>query len=50
VEIDIDYNVIHESNPECTYSGSSGRERYDEVWSAQEAFGDAALSYVPSGC
>ncbi|MDP2341840.1 MAG: hypothetical protein Q8O67_12850 [Deltaproteobacteria bacterium] len=50
VEIDIDYNVIHESNPECTYSGSSGRERYEEVWSSEEAFGGAAFDYVPSGC
>lgn len=50
VEIDLDYNVIHESNPECSYSGQPGRVRYEEVWSVEEAFGAAAFDYVPGGC
>jgi hypothetical protein len=44
VEIDLDYNVLHDSNPECSYLGGTGRELY------QARFGDAELDYRPAGC
>jgi hypothetical protein len=46
VELDIDYNWIHDSNPECTYGGESGRSRYVSFWRAQGYPGD--LSYWPT--
>jgi len=33
VEIDMDYNAWHESNPECYYEGEYGRARYVRAWS-----------------
>ena len=50
VEIDIDYNVIHESNPECSYSGASGRARYEALWSNEDVVGGAGFDYAPGGC
>jgi hypothetical protein len=44
VEMDLDFNAIHESAPLCTYAGDTGLARYESVW------GDAELGYVPSSC
>jgi hypothetical protein len=35
VELDMDYNWIHDSNPECFYEGEYGRNRYINHWSGQ---------------
>ncbi len=45
VELDIDYNWIHDSNPECFYDGEYGRNRYQNFWRSQGYPGD--LSYQP---
>lgn len=51
VEIDIDYNVIHDSNPVCDYSGgTNGFDRYITDWSAAGAGGAPDFAYLPSGC
>ena len=51
VEIDIDYNFIHDSNPEGTYvPGGYGRTYYESRWSSRGAGGGAELDYVPTGC
>jgi hypothetical protein len=45
VELDIDYNWIHDSNPECYYGGQYGRTVYTNFWRSQGYPGD--LSYQP---
>jgi hypothetical protein len=43
IELDMDYNWVHDSNPECSYDGEYGRARYARVWGN----GLADLSYRP---
>jgi hypothetical protein len=50
IEIDIDFNLVHESSPLCEYGGETGLERYERVWRDEGAGGDAELAYVPTGC
>lgn len=50
VELDLDYNILHESASECTYGDETGRERYERVWSPEGIGGSAELGYRPSGC
>lgn len=51
VEIDIDYDLFHNSNPEGTYfPNGKGTEHYTKVWSAKGAGGSPELDYVPTAC
>ncbi|MBX3220693.1 MAG: hypothetical protein KF795_09250 [Labilithrix sp.] len=51
VEIDIDYNLIHDSNPEGTYfPNGKGRAYYTKVWTPKGVGGSPELDYVPTGC
>lgn len=51
VEIDIDYNLIHDSNPEGTYiPGGYGRTFYESKWTPKGVGGSAELDYVPTTC
>jgi hypothetical protein len=50
VEIDIDYNFWHNSNPECYYGGVYGRTKYQNMWWGQGKGGSAEYSYRPGGC
>lgn len=51
VEIDIDYNIIHDSNPEGTYiPGGYGRTFYESKWQPKGVGGPAELDYAPTGC
>ncbi len=50
LEIDLDFNLLHESAPLCEYGGRSGLARYQELWSGAGQDGDAELAYQPSGC
>lgn len=58
VEIDIDYNLPHDSNTECEYGGKTGREKYEKKWwykgkawePGAEGAGNAELGWRPSGC
>jgi hypothetical protein len=51
VEIDIDYDVFHNSNPEGTYfPGGLGRTAYETYWTPLGAGGGPELDYVPTGC
>lgn len=50
LELDLDFNLLHESAPTCEYGGESGLLRYQELWSAQGAAGDAELQFAPDGC
>jgi hypothetical protein len=45
VELDMDYNWVHDSNPECSYGGVYGRTKYADLWSSQGYPAD--LSYSP---
>lgn len=47
VEIDIDYNVAHDSNPECSYGGVYGRTKYENYWYYRGLGGPADLGYYP---
>ena len=57
-ELDIDYNLPHDSNPECEYGGKTGREKYEKKWwykgkawePGAEGAGNAELGWRPSGC
>jgi hypothetical protein len=49
VEIDIDYNIVHDSNPECYYGGIQGRYYYQDYWSGSGLGGTAELGYSPCG-
>jgi hypothetical protein len=48
IEIDIDYNFWHDSNPECFYDGVYGRNKYQNLWSAYGLGGSAEYNYIPS--
>jgi len=48
VEIDIDYNWIHDSNPECYYDGTRGRNFYENYWQNHGLGGSAELNYIPT--
>ncbi|OGQ16911.1 MAG: hypothetical protein A2138_16615 [Deltaproteobacteria bacterium RBG_16_71_12] len=50
LELDLDFNLLHESAPTCEYGGESGLLRYQELWGAQGAAGDAELGFAPEGC
>ncbi len=51
IEIDIDYDVFHQSNPEGSYvPGGYGRTFYESVWKEKGKGGSAELDYVPTGC
>jgi hypothetical protein len=50
LEIDIDFNIVHESSPLCEYGDETGVERYERVWRDEGVGGDAELAYVPTGC
>lgn len=45
VEMDIDYNWIHDSNPECSYGGTYGRYEYQNRWYNHGLGGSAEYSY-----
>jgi len=47
VEIDIDYNFSHDSNPECYYDGTYGRFRYQNFWFNRGLGGSAEYEYDP---
>ena len=47
VEIDIDYNFWHASNPECSYDGVYGRYMYQNLWYQHGLGGPAEFDYVP---
>lgn len=47
VEMDIDYNWIHDSNPECSYGGTYGRYEYQNRWYQQGLGGSAEYEYSP---
>jgi len=47
VEMDIDYNWIHDSNPECSYDGTYGRYKYQNTWYNQGLGGSAEYEYSP---
>jgi hypothetical protein len=47
VEMDIDYNTAHDSNPECSYGGTYGRTKYENTWSSQGLGGSVEYSYSP---
>ncbi len=50
VEIDIDYNFIHDSNPVGDYGGKTGMELYEAKWTPLGAGGSPEFDYVPMGC
>jgi len=47
VEIDMDYNLTHDSNPECHYGGLYGRIKYQNLWSNRGLGGSAEFDYDP---
>ncbi len=47
IEMDIDYNWIHDSNPECSYGGTYGRSLYENRWYGQGLGGSAEYNYTP---
>lgn len=47
VEIDIDYNLTHDSNPECYYGGVYGRTKYENHWFNRGIGGSAEFNYSP---
>jgi hypothetical protein len=48
VEIDIDYNFWHDSNPECSYDGVYGRYKYQNLWYTYGLGGSAEFGYSPA--
>jgi len=54
VEIDIDYNILHDSNPLGSYfaglGNKTGLELYVEKWTPLGVGGDPELGYTPTGC
>lgn len=51
VEIDIDYNLFHDSNPEGDYwPDGKGSEHYAKVWSDKGLGTGPELDYVPTTC
>lgn len=47
IEMDIDYNSFHDSNPECSYGGTYGRYQYQNRWSGHGLGGSAEYDYSP---
>ena len=47
VEIDIDYNVPHWSNPLCKYSGTYGFDLYRDLWGPRGNSAPLDLTYAP---
>jgi uncharacterized protein (TIGR03437 family) len=47
VEIDMDYTLLHDSNPECSYGGVYGRIKYQNLWSPRGMGGSAEFDYNP---
>ena len=50
VELDLDYNTCHDSNPDGYYGGLQGRQLYESMWWWQGLGGSAELGYWPTGC
>lgn len=50
VEMDLDYNFCHDSNPDGYYDGVQGRVKYEQAWQGQGLGGSAELGYRPTGC
>lgn len=48
VEMDIDYNWVHDSNPECSYGNMYGRLFYEHRSLNRGLGGNAELNYQPS--
>lgn len=49
VEIDLDYNFFHDSNPEASYfPNGTGREYCEKVWSPKGTGGGPEYDYVPT--
>lgn len=50
VEIDIDYNFFqHDSNPQCSYGGTLGRYKYEQLWKREgRGTQTAELGYNPN--
>jgi uncharacterized protein (TIGR03437 family) len=47
VEIDMDYNTVHDSSPECFYGGIYGRTKYQNLWSPRGLGGSPEFDYDP---
>jgi uncharacterized protein (TIGR03437 family) len=47
VEIDLDYNTVHDSNPLCYYDGLYGLIKYQNLWSPRGLGGSAEFDYNP---
>jgi hypothetical protein len=51
VEIDLDYDLLHSSNPEGWYiPGGNGRDKYASLWSGKGTGDSPELDYAPTGC
>ena len=48
VEMDIDYDFLHHSNPQCTYDGISGRSLYQSFYYNYGLGGSAEYDYIPT--
>lgn len=48
VEMDLDYNWQHDSNPECYYGGTYGRYEYQNKWYNHGLGGSAEYGYTPN--
>jgi hypothetical protein len=49
VEHDIDYDLVHNSDPQCTYLTGFGRDLYQKLWTPL-GNGGPEFDYLPSGC
>jgi len=47
VEIDVDFNWDHHSNPECVYDSVYGYDRYQSFWYGEGLGGPAEYWYLP---
>lgn len=47
VEMDIDYDFLHHSNPECYYDNTYGRNFYENFWDGRGLGESAELDYIP---
>lgn len=51
VELDIDYAILgHPSNPECSYGGTYGRAKYEQIFWNKGFGGSAEYGYAPASC
>jgi hypothetical protein len=48
VEMDMDYDFLHHSNPECSYDGVYGRNLYQNFYYYQGLGGSAEFDYIPT--